>query len=310
MTTMTYAMRDVTDEELGAHASGPEENWQESWGFAWHDPIRKAGGLHHLHQWRNRGYADVWSWTVLEGRLVGQYQNLRLPLPDADYPHWECGGQRVTTHGSRHCSLRAEYPDVVASVDYEAAHAPSVYSPAEADGIHWGKSHWESIGRVAGSITVAGETTQVSGLAFQDHSWGPRHWVDALSHRWLFAGFGASLCISATVTVTEHGPRPLPWGYVYDNGEAHQIEAVTTGARMADDGHSPAGCDTRIWTKDGIGYHVTGQVHTAVPSSHEEGFWMTDGLCVFECGGRLGAGIYEVAELRGVPPYLRGQLGL
>lgn len=310
MSTMAYGLRELTEDELGAHAPGPEENWQESWGFAWHDPIRKAGGLHHIHQWRNRGYADVWSWTVLNGQVVGHHQDLRLPLPEADYPNWECGGQQVITHSARSCSLRAEYPGVVSALDYVAAHDPSAHSLDVADGNNWGKSHYESIGRVAGTVTVAGETTRVDGVAFQDHSWGPRRWADALSHRWMFASFGTSLCISATVSVTERGVQAVPWGYVYDNGEAHELDTVSFGAQMADDGHSPTGCDMELWTKSGIGYRLTGKVHTAVPTSHEEGFWMTDGLCVFECGGRLGAGFFETNELPRVPPFLHGQLGL
>jgi hypothetical protein len=79
---------------------------------------------------------------------------------------------------------------------------------------------------------------------------------------------------------------------------------------MGDDGHSPAGCDARIWTQSGHGYHVTGEVHTASPSSHLEGFWFTDGLCVYECGGRMGAGILEIQELGGPAPWHRGPLGL
>ena len=79
-------------------------------------------------------------------------------------------------------------------VVYEAFTDPFAFSlDAGAD---IGKDHYESMGRVTGTVTVAGaETgglhqppptqTEVAGWAYQDHSWGPRHWGMLLSHRWI-----------------------------------------------------------------------------------------------------------------------------
>jgi hypothetical protein len=102
----------------------------------------------------------------------------------------------------------------------------------------------------------------------------------------------------------------IPMGFVCENGKLYGLEKCTFGARIADDGHSPVGCDAKIRTTAGHGYHVTGDVHTSSASSHLEGFWFTDGLRTFECGGRLGAGIFEVQDLKAPAPWHRAQLGL
>jgi hypothetical protein len=72
-----------------------DERWQESWFFIWIDPDRRAGGYHHLSQWRNKGICDAWSWTALEGEVVGKYQHLALPIPDADLSDIEVGGMTI-----------------------------------------------------------------------------------------------------------------------------------------------------------------------------------------------------------------------
>ena len=54
----------------------------------------------------------------------------------------------------------------------------------------------------------------------------------------------------------------------------------------------------RRWHLDDGGprlLHVTGENHSASESSHLKGFFFTDGLTVFDCGGRLGAGCSSCA---------------
>lgn len=79
---------------------------------------------------------------------------------------------------------------------------------------------------------------------------------------------------------------------------------------MADDGRSPVGCDARIWTADGRGYHLAGRCQVTSVTSHDDNVFFTDGLTVYECGGRLGTGIFEVSELKGPAAWHRAILGL
>jgi hypothetical protein len=81
--------------------------------------------------------------------------------------------------------------------------------------------------------------------------------------------------------------------------------------RMANDGHSPLGCDVRVWVDNGRGYRfVCPQVDVSSPSTHLDGYFVTDGFGVFECGGRLGVGIVEVNERKAPSPQHREWLSL
>ena len=307
-----YGLTEIGPDQIGAHVppADADESWQESWGFSWHDPVRRAGGINHLSVQRNRGIADVWSWVALDGKVVGKYQCLNLDPPEQDLPDWSLGGQTVTEQEARSCCLRLAYESgTSADLRYQAFTDPLAFS-FDVEGSTWGASHYESMGRVDGTVTVGGEPTRVSGFGWQDHSWGSRHWADTLSHRWIMAVFGPELFVSAISLVTEAGPLGVPVGFVYEDGELHDLERVSFATRIGDDGHTPLGCDARIWTTTGHGYHVTGETHAASPSSHLEGFWFTDALCVYELGGRLGAGILEVQELNRPAPWHRAQLGL
>lgn len=311
MAHKNVAIQEVSSEQLGPHQpeEGADESWQESWGFAWHDPHAKAGGINHISIQRLRGIAEVWSWVALHGRVVGKYQHLNLKPPEADFPDWSLGGQTVTTKSGRECHLRDVFDTAEFDLDYEAWTDPIVMS-LDVEGSTWGSTHYESIGRAQGVVRTGGDSIPVDAMAWQDHSWGPRTWHDALSHRWMMANFGPELFLSVTVVITEAGPQGVPFGFVYDHGELYTVDRCSLGARIADDGHSPLGCDSRLWTREGTGLHVTGDVHTSSPSSHLEGFWFTDGLAQFECGGRLGAGIFEAQELNRPGPWHRGPLGI
>ncbi|HYT39634.1 MAG TPA: hypothetical protein VEN99_09000, partial [Acidimicrobiia bacterium] len=209
-------MEIIRPEDDGSHAAPPDadEYWQESWYLGWYDPARRAAGFHHLGLQRVRRRADVWSWIALDGAVVGKYQNLRLPLPADDLSDLTLGPLHVLTKTPlRSCAVTAAYDNGNRSdVVYESFTDPFAFSLGGDDigkdhyesmgritgtvtvaGADIGKDHYESMGRVTGSVTVAGSETEVSGWAYQDHSWGPRHWGMLLTHRWLWATFGPDL---------------------------------------------------------------------------------------------------------------------
>jgi hypothetical protein len=278
-----------------------DETWQESWFLGWYDPAKRAGGFHHLGLQRVRQRADLWSWIAVDGAVVGKYQNLRLALPSDDLSDLTLGPIHVLTK----TPLRA----YAASVAYENGSRSDVVYEAFTDpfafsldaGADIGKDHYESMGRITGTVTAGGRETPVSGWAYQDHSWGPRHWNKLLSHRWLWATFGPDLFCSAFSFTTPKGR--MDFGYVFEGGEFRGVVRMDTGARVADDGHSPVGCDARLWTADGRGYRITGDCQVTSATSHDEGIFFTDGLSVFECGGRLGTGLFEVSELKAPAPW-------
>lgn len=301
----------VTDDGTHEPPPGSDPSWQESWFVGFYDQFRKAVCFYHLGIARVAGRADVWHWVALDGEVVSRFQQLDLPVPTGDMSDFEIGPLHIRTttplRGYHVTSTDAEHK-VETDVQYEAFTEPFAYS-LDFAGADVGKGHYESIGRASGTITVDGEPTDVEGFAFQDHSWGPRHYGGLKAHRWVYVTFGDDLFGSIMSFTSDEGSKEF--GFVFDSGEFHRIVRADFNARVANDGHSPLGCDLQVWTEKGRGYRFTcAQVDVSSPSTHLDGYFVTDGFGVFESGGRLGIGILEVNE-RKVPSTLHQQwLGL
>lgn len=154
-----------------------------------------------------------------------------------------------------------------------------------------------------------GGSVEVSGFAFQDHSWGPRDWGAMKAHRWACVTFGEDLFASIFSFTSVRGTRDF--GYVFDRGTFYGIVSCDFEARVGNDGLTPLGADIRVWCADDRGYRFTcPRIEVSSPSTHQEGFFVGDGFGVFECGGRLGTGILEVQELGAPLPHHRAWLGL
>ena len=100
-----------------------------------------------------------------------------------------------------------------------------------------------------------------------------------------------------------------------DAGKIYPVTKTKFRAVVGNDGMSPESCDTLVWTEDGRGYHITGEVDSTALTgglgwSGGGTFYAMDGLSQFECGGRLGEGILEVSEVKSLPASLHAELKL
>src|SRR5215210_1284302 len=292
----TVVITPIGEEDLGPHSPPPgDETWQESWALAWHDPQTGAGGWHHIGLQRNRGFADVWNWIVADGEVVGRYNNLRNPLPDHDFPDFAIAGMEIKNRSLRDLRFTSTYASGARTELEYSAYTDPFTIDLRPELISMGSHHYESQGRMTGTIVLPdGTETEVNALAWADHSWGSRDWSQSLAHRWLQANFGPEAFISVWQVMTHKGR--VCAGYVYADGAFHGVKSVTYDAGIHDDGYSPSRTTTSIWTDASIGFRIKGTVGTGVSVPHDAGFWMTDGLAIFEMGVRLGAGIFDVRE--------------
>lgn len=295
----------------GNHHPGPEddERWQESWFLLWIDPAQRAGGFHHLSQWRNQGICDVWSWTAFGGEVVGKYQHLALPIPEGDLNDLEVGGMTIRTREPlRSFDFTAAYPACRTSITY-AAHQRHVeeyvLSPA---GASIGDNHYESFGRCSGTIEVGGDTVPVSGMAFTDHSWGPREMGKLLTERSVLVSFGEDLYAQLLTWTTPAGRTEF--GYVCEDGVSHRVIELETNMVIADDGHTPLRADIHARCEGGRGYRMQAEGWVSGVTTAQDGFFITDTFSEFTCGGRVGAGLIEAMPLKAPAPWHRELLGL
>src|SRR5215213_7652238 len=105
---MGHTTQKIPDHMLGAHPApdDADESYQESWGFVWHDPIRKAGGIQHISYQRKRGITDILSWIAYEGKVVGVQRQFNGAPPSVDFPSWTVNGISIDVQDARNFTLQ------------------------------------------------------------------------------------------------------------------------------------------------------------------------------------------------------------
>lgn len=299
----------ITRQDRLRHRPDPEgsKGWQESYFLGWVDLETLSAGSHHISLSPATGSAHVWSWLVVEGRRVAREAAHALPLPDGDLNDLALGTLHFRSGDDpRRVSLAAHVEDARLDLDFAALCDPVVLDFNVGD-TRLADRHYEAMGFATGSVTVGGKTMPVNAAAWHDHSWGPRDFGTNPSSRWLFAVFGDDLAFSAFSFVTSFGAEQFGW--VFDAGRVHKIGRAAFHSTIANDGATPEAVLADIWTEGGRGYRLRGKV-LASGLTGGEGWFGVDGLTQFECGGRLGQGFFEPAELKGPTPAMRRELGL
>lgn len=298
----------VDDDEGHAPSADSDDSWQESYCICWFDSVRRVGGWHHLGLQRRRGQADYWTALVLEGRVIGEEQRLTAPLPSDPMSDLHLGPMHIRTKDPlRSYSLNMEYASSGCDITYDAYTAPVGYV-ADMAGADIGHGHYESFGRVEGTVRSGDRIIEASGHGFQDHSWGPRNNGALLSFRNYMACFGPDLFTNVFLASTPVGPQI--YGYVFD-GEWQAVSSVDGSVGVADDGYTPLTIDSRLWSAaSGRGWHLTGASDGVSFNTHTDDFFIANAYCTYELGGRVGAGVTCVRNFGNVPPWHRERLGL
>lgn len=303
-------MRKIVLEDIRRHAPGPDApaNWQESFYVGWVDLKARACGANHISL-APGGARDthVWTWTMVEGRVIGRSQSHGMPMPEGDFDDLKLGALHVrSTTDPRRLSMSAAYDGAGVDLDFVGNCDPVELTLDRGDTV-LGDSHYEIMGMVTGRVTIADRVIPIQASGWSDHSWGARDFSTNLSHRWLWASFGADFAISAFGFVTNQGV--FPFGWVWDAGTVHLVTGTEFHALVADDGITPEGCDAIIRTQGNRTYRVKGRCRDAALMGGV-GWHAMNGLTQFECGGRIGEGFIEVNELKVLTAAMRRELNL
>lgn len=298
---------DVPHSDDNGHTAGPEESWQESWAVTWYDPRTRIGGHFHTGLQRNRGLADYWSHVAVDGRIVAHELAIAAPMPQGDYPAFTLGPitlATVTPLSSYH--VVAAYPelacDVVCDVVYEAFDDTVLGYRMDTAGAAIAKGHFESYGRVRGTVTVQGRTHEVDGFGFHDHSWGSREYGNLLAVRNLMVNFGPDLYLQ-TFDCTTPGGRSVI-GYIHADGETQPLADITGRTTIGDDGWSPLAIDMTLWTEAGRGYRVTGAADVSTYNVNSLDTFRGVAYLRCELGGRVGGGQIWTGEMGRPAPWM------
>lgn len=300
--------RFVSIAETSRHTAPTDDSsWQESFFLGWCDIASRSGGAHHISLNPKLGLAHMWSWLVVGGKVVARCAEHRLPIPGDDLRNFRLAGHHFRAGESiRDLALDTVFETAELSLRYFGFHDPVELNVLRPQG-----RHYESMGRVRGHAVVDDRRIELSGSGWQDHSWGPRSYAHTLSERWLFAIFGNDLAFSVYCLRTSDGPREF--GYVLDRGEILLIDNVAIRAGVAEDGLSPVDCNLEARTADGRIYMLDGRVTATAMTggpgwAGTGGYFGMNGLTRFQHGGRVGEGVFELAELKSLQEPFRTEL--
>jgi len=306
----TFSLSSDVD-PLDDRAHVPEDGdprWQESFCITWHDPLARVGAVLHLGLQPNRGCADYWTGVVVEGAVVGEEQQITAPLPPHDLTDLRLGPLQVTTLDPlRSYAISTTHGDTVCDVVYTAYDDPVTYV-ADYPGAEIGFGHFESFGRVDGTVRVGERVVEVHCSALHDHSWGPRDYGNLLTFRNYVVGFGSDLSIQLFDATTPAGRRVI--GYVERCGRRELVTSHEGRLQLADDGYTPRAFTAVIGTASGRRYRVEAVTDAVTLNTHYDDYFHAVAYMSWELDGRIGGGTMWARQLGSATSEQRERLGV
>ncbi|WP_159979036.1 MULTISPECIES: hypothetical protein [unclassified Novosphingobium] len=308
MSAFPYAPH-LTAADDGNHSPGAEPHWQESSLAAFVDPMRGLAGFHRIGIHPNRANASIYSWTMVDGEVVSCSKRTGLPLPDGPVTGTRLEGVHYETPDPlRSCRIRADQGGAQTDVLFESFTGP-VGMNMDGQGASIGKGHYDSIGRVTGTITAGGKDHAFDGVGFLDHSWGARDGGSILAHRWIMAALDGDNHINTFPAWGAKGRFML--GYMMLDGEFSYVADISSEFALGDDHLAIKGVTATI--TDHLGRRVTLSGRSAggyALQPYGEGYFCTHTPMTWDVGGRTWIGMAEFATMRFPPPWWRENLGL
>lgn len=301
-------MRKITIEDCRRHQPDGDPRWQESFYVGWVDRKNRACGANHISL-APAGHRDthVWSWTMLDGKVIARSQSHGMPMPESDYDDMKIGALHVRSgKDPKHIDLSVDYGDTGLDLAFRGNCDPVELTLDRGD-VVLGDRHYELLGTVTGKLRLPDREIDINASGWSDHSWGARDFSTNISHRWMWASFGPDFAMTAFGFVSNTGY--FPFGWVWHDGQVHKVTSAEFNAIVADDGITPRGCDARIETDTGRTYRVKGSARDAALMGGL-GWHAMNGLTQFECGGRIGEGFLEVNELKILTADMKKELGI
>lgn len=276
-----------------------DEWWQDSAFLTWYSRAAGIGGVTRIgHEPNHRGgIAALWSGVVTrDGRRFRR--NAATPLTDSDRPDGgfgALGGRHQLTHDGR-LHYRVDDDGCQIDLTVEDFYPRTDFFPQTAGTLvdDFASSHFETSGRVTGSVVLDGQRYEVEdGLCHRDRSWGIRRWDTLLNHRWMPGTFGPELSFGSISWHAVDGTL-RQFGYVVRDGKVVQADEVDVTVVMEADGISYRGGATTWTFPDGERFTVDCSPIDATLSEHH-GVACIDAICEVELDGRVGFCDLEVS---------------
>lgn len=281
------------------HNPTDEESWQESWVVYFWDPTKQVYMFLRLSQEPNRGtgYATVWLniWTP---RCIYKHtdQSIRL-LPGNRTPEsftadggicsYAFRGDHHWTVNMKGVQVRLRMRDYHPGIGYFPENAGAIISETS-------KNHIEATGWMTGSVTIKGNTYEVAGTAWRDHSWGQRNWSNMRVHRFFPALFGPEFNFFCVTFVGGDG-RLAKFGTVIRHDTVQVTNDFDVVSYMGEDGISNYGGRVTL-RLDGAAHLLEFQPQTRTIVTLHHDFHCVDSMCKVIMGDKVGVGVAETSN--------------
>lgn len=299
----------LTIADDGNHLAGIDANWQESSLVAFVDPARGHAGFHRIGIHPNRSEASIYSWTQVSGRIVSRAKRTGLPIPMGGVTATALDGVTFETPDPLEtCRIVVDRDTVQTDVLFSSFTGP-VQMNMDVGGAAIGRGHYDSLGRVTGTITENGIAHHFDGVGFLDHSWGARDGGSILAHRWFMAALDADNHINTFPAIGPKGRAML--GYIMLDGQLSFVADVQSDIVVGDDHIEVKAVHAKITDSLGRVIEVNGRAvgdYSIQPYGH--GYFCAHRPMMFECRGRFWPGMFEWSPMRFIPPWEREKLGL
>jgi hypothetical protein len=274
-----------------AHESDGTEWWQESVALAWHDPSAGIGGFFRIgHEPHHEGGIAVITGGVVADDGRGFRRNATNPLTGADRPAtgFAARGGTYRHEYDRGLRFRVEDDGCTADLAMEDFYPRTDFFPKDAGSLvdEIASNHFETSGRVTGTVTLGDRSYAIDGLGHRDHSWGVRRWETILNHRWTPMVFGPDLSLGAIVWHAADGSIG-GFGYVVRDGEITRTSDVRVVVELEADGITAGGATTTIVLPDGERFEARLTPAGGVLNEQHGVAWV-DAVGRAELGGRTG----------------------
>jgi hypothetical protein len=270
----------------------PDQWWQDSAFVVWYAEGAGIGGSFRIGHEPNLGNGNATLWFGLvtdNGRRFRR--NTINPLGNDDRRERgfaALGGRYEICYDDR---VRLRVRDDVCTADLEIAdfYPRTDFFPKAAGSLveEFASSHFETSGRITGTVLLDGQTYEADGLCHRDRSWGVRRWGDVLlNHRWLAGTVGPELSFGSIAWNGIDGSL-RQFGYVVRDGEVTHAQEVDIVVEMEADGLTCRGGRSTLRFGDGDELIANSRPVDGL-LFEQHGLASIDGIGPVSVGGRRG----------------------
>ena len=253
---MTVPACEAANEDELPQAIGADPHWQESVVLIYFDEKAGIGGFHrigHEPHW-GEGKGKMISWAGVGTRDGHRFaRNLQEPFRQEDRLDKGFGctsAYRLDVSNGIHWEIDdGPYRASLVAEDYSPSVNPFPHS-GESVTDQFAPRHWETGGRVRGTVHLGDQKYEIDGLCYRDHSWGKRDWASLASHRWVAGTVGPELTFCAASWQSSDGGL-ASFGYVVRNGKFELAAHTDIVAYMEIDATTNRGGEVTLKLHDG-----------------------------------------------------------